>query len=248
MNTSSQSGIDTSLSNDPVIPGPGEAGRGDPSSSTAASFDSDLGALVRDLQQWRAECAAEPPSPEDFPPLDARALGQGSFFFAVDFILSALAFPNGRPLMDDSWPWLVIVTSTLVLAFGWGFFLGVIKAHGLHQRRFWRALRQSTGRADPFALTLLREMLDRDLKAARRLEVYALPALTAAKDRFSLTEETLRARVNLFSATRRSSCSPVCWAPRGAPGRTTGPTAAPSPFSWSRDPSACFCLACMAPS
>jgi hypothetical protein len=163
-----------------------------------ASFDTDLAALAQDLQQWRAECAAEPPSPDDFPPLDARALGQGSFFFAMDFILGALAFPNGRPLMDDSWPWFVIVTSTLVLAFGLGFFLGVIKAHGLHERRFWRALRQSTGSADPFALTLMREMLDRDLKAARRLEVYALPVLIAAKERFSLTEETLRARVNLF--------------------------------------------------
>lgn len=169
-----------------------------PATADGASFDTDLAALARDLQQWRAECAAEPPSPDDFPPLDAQALGQGSFFFAMDFILGALAFPNGRPLMDDSWLWLVIVMSTLVLALGCGFFLGVIKAHGLHQQRFWRALRQSMGSADPCALTLMREMLNRDLKAARRLEVYALPVLIAAKDRFSLTEETLRTRVSLF--------------------------------------------------
>jgi hypothetical protein len=169
-----------------------------PPPDAPTSFDTDLCALVRDLQRWRADCAAEPPPDDDFPPLDIRALLQGAAFLAAHFILQTFALPQGRPVLANSPIWLAIVAGTLLLSFGYGIFLVAVKAHGMHQVRFWRALRPSKEGKDPFPFEPMHGMLERDLRATRRLEPYSLSVLHAAKERFTLIEETLRVRLNGF--------------------------------------------------
>lgn len=166
--------------------------------AASSSFDADLGTLLGDLKRWRIECAAEPPAPDDFPPLDVRAFCQGAGLLAVHFILEALAFPSGHPAVNNSLAWLAVVIGTLLLSLGSGAFLVSVKAHGMHQRRYWRAAWHSFNENDQFPFEQMRSMLDRDLHAARRLEPYSLAILQTGRDRFSMMEETLRARLTTF--------------------------------------------------
>lgn len=158
-------------------------------------FETALPQLFRELEKWRNECNKQPPPPDDLPVTDRKALREGLVFFGV-FIALTYVFPAGHMAPGPAATvWLYVVLSSLILSSVVGFYLLMIRSPGLNTAQFWRATR-TTLQGDNFPFTVAHDLLHRDLSSTEMLRPYSSALLVAAKDRLSISEDTLRVRLN----------------------------------------------------
>lgn len=159
-------------------------------------FDTALPQLLRELEEWRRACNAEPPPLDDFPATDRKAVKQGLVFFAVSSALMYLIPAAHMPSSRIARVWLWIALLSLLLSSVACLYLMGIRAIGADTAQFWRAIRLAFRGGDNFPFTVAHEALRRDLASAERLSPYSSLLLQAANDRLSTTDDTLRVRLN----------------------------------------------------
>ena len=165
-------------------------------SAVDEKFETAMPQLFHELEAWRRECNMQPPALDDFPVTDRKAVREGLFFFGA---FSTLTYVIPAVHMALGWAatvWLYIVLLSLVLSAVAGSYLLLIRSHGIDTAQFWRAIRTAFRSGDNFPFMVAHELLRRDLSSTERLRPYSSALLVAAKDRLSISEDTLRVRLN----------------------------------------------------